>query len=59
MLSGRSDRIVVYDIDLKNYAKYILKEGADIEKRELLGCLKGKITLSNKVICLISDADVT
>jgi len=34
-------------------AKYILKEGQDIEKRELLGCLKSKIVLKNKEIRLL------
>ena len=38
------------DIDIRNYAKYILREGQDVEKRELLGCLRGKILLKNKVI---------
>ena len=33
-----------------NYAKYILKETSDIEKRELLGCLKSKVELNNKNI---------
>lgn len=59
MLSGKTTAIDVEDIDLKNYARYVLREGSDIEKRELLGCLKGKITLNNKVICLISDVDIT
>lgn len=39
-------------IDLKNYAKYILKEGSAIEKREILACLQNKIMLKNKVIYL-------
>ena len=37
---------------IRGYAKYVLKEGADIEKRELLGCLKSKICLANKKITL-------
>lgn len=43
---------VVAAIDIRNYAKYILREGQDIEKRELLGCMKGEIKLQNKVITL-------
>lgn len=39
-------------IDMKNYAKYILREGEIIEKRELLGSLKSKIVLENKVLNL-------
>ncbi len=39
-------------IDLKIYAKYLLKEGTVIEKRELLGYLKSKLVLKNKAIHL-------
>lgn len=40
------------EIDLRNYAKYILKEGNIFEKRELLSCLRSKLVLKNKVIRL-------
>jgi hypothetical protein len=40
------------NIDIRGYAKYILQEGEDIQKRELLGCLKSKICLANKKITL-------
>ncbi|MBU3668855.1 MAG: recombinase family protein [Candidatus Taylorbacteria bacterium] len=53
MLSGKTEKIVVKEIDLRNYAKYILREGSDIEKRELLGCFKNKITLKEKKIEII------
>ena len=36
------------DIDIRNYAKYVLREGTAIEKRELLSCLRSKILLSEK-----------
>lgn len=49
---GIKKKIVVGEIDIRNYAKYILHEGQDVEKRELLGCLKSKISLTNKVITL-------
>jgi site-specific DNA recombinase len=49
---GNKDKVVVADIDIRNYAKYILREGQDIEKRELLGCIKGQIQLQNKIISL-------
>jgi len=38
------------DIDARNYAKYILKEGSIFEKRELLSCLKSKLVLKNKKV---------
>lgn len=42
----------VADPDIRNYAKYLLREGQDIEKRELLGCFKSRIYLKNKLIYL-------
>jgi hypothetical protein len=41
------------DIDIKNYAKYILKEGTVSEKRELLGNLKSKIYYRDKSLTLL------
>ena len=44
--------INVTDVDVRTYAKYLLKEGSPTEKRELLSCLKGKIFLKNKVLSI-------
>ena len=49
-LLNKKEKIEVGDIDIRNYAKYILQEGKGVEKRELLGCLKDKIVLENKNI---------
>lgn len=38
------------EINIRNYAKYVLTEGTKEEKRELLECLKSKIILKNKQI---------
>lgn len=40
------------DIDVRNYAKYLLREGTLVEKRELLACLKSKLILKDKKITL-------
>jgi len=40
------------EIDVRNYAKYILKEGTIMEKRELMASFKSKLMLKNKVISL-------
>ncbi|MBU1993015.1 zinc ribbon domain-containing protein [Patescibacteria group bacterium] len=40
------------DIDIRNYAKYILREGEIFEKRELLSCLRSKLILKNKLLTL-------
>jgi DNA invertase Pin-like site-specific DNA recombinase len=49
------DKITDQNIEFnpKSYATYILNKGKMIEKRELLGCLKSKILLSNKIIRLL------
>lgn len=40
------------DIDLCDYAKYVLREGTNEEKRELMGCLKSKIKITKKVVTI-------
>ncbi|NQU77104.1 recombinase family protein [Candidatus Falkowbacteria bacterium] len=40
------------DVDVRNYAKYILKEGSILEKRELLANLQSKLVMSDKQIKL-------
>ncbi len=52
VILGTKEKIEVKDIDIRNYAKYVLREAPDVEKRELLGCLKSKITLKQKQISL-------
>lgn len=39
-------------MDLKDYARYLLKEGSAIEKRELLSCLKSKLVMKEKILTL-------
>ncbi len=41
------------DTDIRNYAKYILKEGSTIEKRELLANLRSRIMYKDKKLTLI------
>lgn len=39
-------------IEVRNYAKYLLKEGTITEKRELLSCLKSALVLKDKKVSL-------
>lgn len=55
LVSGKSQIIKIEDVDIRNYAKFILAEGSIVEKRELLGNLKGKIVLNDKEISLSLD----
>lgn len=43
------------DTDIRNYAKYILKEGSVTEKRELLENLRSRIIYKDKVLTLIKE----
>ena len=43
------------DMDIRNYAKYILKEGSVSEKRELLGNLRSRIVYKDKQLTLITE----
>ena len=38
------------EIDIKTYARYILKEGSNEEKREFMGCISSKIKVSEKTL---------
>ena len=40
------------DADIRNYAKYLLNEGSLFEKRDLLTCVNGSITLKDKNITI-------
>jgi len=51
-LLGIKSVINVAAIDIRNYAKYILREGTVYEKRELLGCLKSRLILKDKILML-------
>ena len=40
-------------IDMRNYAKYVLREGSIVEKREVLRYLEGRLLIKNKEIYII------
>ncbi|MBD3282485.1 MAG: hypothetical protein GF387_02645 [Candidatus Portnoybacteria bacterium] len=52
VLGAKKEKQNITEIDIRNYAKYILKEGTVLEKRELLSCLKSRLVLENKKIKL-------
>ncbi len=53
LLGIKEKAVKVADIDIRNYAKYILRDGTITEKRELLACLRSKITMANKQIKIL------
>lgn len=50
ILGKKTEKVQVSTVDIKNYSRYVLKEGNDLEKRELLGCLKSKIFIKEKEV---------
>lgn len=49
-VSGKKEKPA--DIDLKTYAKYILKEGSNEEKRELMGCFESRVIVQDKRVTI-------
>lgn len=45
---GTKEQIFVDEVDVRTYMKYLLKEGSNTERRELLSHLKTRLTLANK-----------
>ena len=53
MLLGNETKMAVKDIDIRNYAKFILQQGGLEEKRDFLRCLKSTVVLRKKTVCLM------
>jgi hypothetical protein len=54
VLGRKADNIKVKDIDIRNYAKHILRDRPIDEKRALLGNLRSKLVLKEKKIHLLN-----
>lgn len=50
MLLDTTTPVSVEDIDIRNYAKFLLQEGSVEEQRGLVGCLRGEVVLERKKI---------
>ena len=51
-VEGKSETLKVKEMDVRKYAKYLLKNGTREEKRELLEHMRDRLIMSNKVITL-------
>ncbi len=54
MFLGKKRTEKIEPIDLKDYTKFVLKEGSPLEQRSILECIKNNIYMLNRSI-LISD----
>lgn len=52
VLSIKANPKIEKKINVRTYAKYLLKEGSIVEKRELLFCMKSKLVIKNKTVKL-------
>lgn len=53
MIFDEKTQIHIKNIDIRHYAKFILKRGSSDEKREFLSCLRGPIVLQSQKLALI------
>lgn len=44
------------EVNIRIYAKYLLKEGSVTEKRELLSNLRSRLVYKDKIITLMTEA---
>jgi hypothetical protein len=49
---GMQNEIKIPKMDVRGYAKYVLKNGTAEEKREIMGCLKSRLVLADAKIRL-------
>lgn len=52
VLGSGADLALPKGLDLRSYAKYLLREGSRTEKRELLSCLKSTLRLKDKKLII-------
>jgi site-specific DNA recombinase len=45
--------IVIKEVDVKDYVKFILDDGEENEKREILSCFKNRLTIKNREISFV------
>jgi len=45
------------DVNTREYAKYVLREGTPLEKRELMGHLRSRLVLNDKKITLLEETE--
>ena len=54
MFLGKKKTEKIEPIDLKDYTKFVLKEGSPLEQRSILECISSELVLKNKIIKTIN-----
>ena len=52
VLGLKQETVKVTDVDVRNYAKHVLRYGTMLEKREILLCLRSKVLMANKKVTI-------
>lgn len=52
MFLGKDNTADIQKVDLRNYMKFVLKDGTVLEKRSVLDCVKNNLVLKNKIISI-------
>lgn len=50
MFLGKENTAEIQKVDLRNYLKFILKDGTQLEKRSVLGCIKSNLVLNDRIL---------
>ena len=50
MFLGKERTETVDPVDLKDYARFVLKEGTVLEQRSVLECIDNELVLRNKTV---------
>lgn len=50
MFLGKKKTEKIEPVDLKDYTKFVLKEGSPLEQRSILECISSELVLKNKII---------
>ncbi len=52
MFLGKENSAEIQKVDLRNYLKFVLKDGTILEKRSVLDCIKSNLVLKNKAVTI-------
>ncbi len=52
IMGFQSEEYKAKDVDIRNYARYLITDGSLFEKRDLVQCLKSKLEIKGKVVFL-------
>jgi site-specific DNA recombinase len=52
MFLGKENTVEIQKVDLRNYLKFVLKDGTILERRSILDCIKSNLVLKNRTVTI-------